>query len=179
MAGQVQVTSELAPEISAVFALESDRPEWEFLKGSKLCSSQISITALVANQATARLRNPVGSGAIAIISQIEFSVDAIATCLIYRVTATADLTTLVATITRDTRYPALDASALIASQQNIASSGDFFFNAHLLANTPQYVKVPFVLTPGFAVDVNCETLNVGLRGNVHWLERRIGELEVG
>lgn len=178
MAGVVQVTEELAPEISSVFILESERPEWEFLKGSKLCTSQISVTSVAAVQATGRIRNPVGSGVMAIIDKLNFSVDGNAVVICYRLETAVDLGFIVATMCRDTRFPALNVSALIASQDNVGTAGDFFFHSHLLALTSLQLELPVVLLPGFAIDINCETNATSLRGNVHWIERRLGEMEV-
>lgn len=183
MSGVVDVAGELAPEISPTFVLESERPEWEFLKGAKLMSSQISVTKVVGQQSTGRLRNPVGSQILAVITKINWAIltgaaNTAGVVLINRVQTIADLANIVASVCRDTRYPALNTSGLIVSQDNVGSAGDFFYNATSLDNTTHLMDLPFVLTPGFAIDVNAETAEVELRANIHWIERRLGELEV-
>lgn len=64
-------TPTLAPELFAMLGLEVDRPEWEFLKGGKLCTGYgveagaagvLSIVAMV---------NPSGSNTLAVIDRIE------------------------------------------------------------------------------------------------------------
>ena len=181
MSGVTVVASELAPEISPVFILEAERPEWEFLKGAKLATSQISVGGVAAQTTSARIRNPPNSGILAIFQLFQFSVENNATVLIAQRLTNNDLANVVATVLRDTRWPlVLNASALIASQTDNAGAfaGNFFYNEFALARTNHLLTVPFVLSPGFAIDIFIETVNVSCRGCFHWLERRQQPLEV-
>jgi hypothetical protein len=66
----------VSPELGLVLALESDRPEWHFLRNSRLFSTGVlSIAALAARVGQFDLFNPTNSGVIivvryAIVSQV-------------------------------------------------------------------------------------------------------------
>lgn len=182
MSGVSTVASELAPEISPVFVLEQERPEWEFLKNAKLCTSQFSVTPVAAQFPQARLRNPPGSGIVAVFTDFNWAVGLTSVVNLWRVTTLLDMAGPANTMSRDTRLAALNISGLIATQQTsaVALTGDFFYHAvNNAGEDTMPIKVPFVLTPGFAIDIGGETVNSSLRGNFHWLERRLGALEVG
>jgi len=57
----------LSSDITAMLALEVDRPEWKFLGGEKLCVAPFLPTAVANNMGQGSLFNPVGSNVLCII----------------------------------------------------------------------------------------------------------------
>lgn len=178
MKGVEQVSGELSPEISPVFILESERPEWEFLKNEKLMSSVFGLSAVAAQNSVYRLRNPAASGVVAVISAFMLSVGVASEVLAERDDDNGNLGTVLPTVSRDTRLPVLNASALIASQgNNVALSGEAWWTAQILADTSIPQLLTFVLSEGQEIDLLTINVNVRIRGWVHWRERRLDVLE--
>jgi len=182
MSGQYHVADELSPEISPGFTLESERPEWEFLKGNRLMSCAYSIGPTAGVQSSHRLRNPTGSGVVAIITQVNFGVeDQAGTRAVVSITRnpdTGDLSSNTPTISRDTRYAGVNTSALIGSAQTVGLTGDTWFSAICLNDQVIIVPTEFVLTPGNQVQITAIQNNTTLRGAWQWLEKRLDQLEV-
>lgn len=178
--GESEVASDLAPEISPVLALESDRPEWAFLASEKLMGSVFNATAAVGLASTAQLRNPLNSGVIAIITDVCLSTSVTPGPLqLMRVETNADLANALTPVARDTRFPQVSASALVASWGNVAPTGNQWFRSNASSNNfPIILKIPFVLTPGFAVQASTGgLLNAPLDGAWQYLEKRLDALE--
>jgi hypothetical protein len=57
----------LAPEVIAAFVLESDRPEWSFLKGERLGIGGNFVGGDAVNRPRVFLVNPVGSGVLCVV----------------------------------------------------------------------------------------------------------------
>jgi len=180
MKGVTEVSGELSPEISPVFILESERPEWEFLKGEKPMSSVFALAGVAAQNYAYRLVNPVGSGVMAVLGTWTITAESEFDLLIERNTTQGSLATVLNTVSRDTRYPIVNASACVASQAtNVAASGQAWWSAHVIPNVPVEVRAPFVLLPGHQVQFSTiGTVNVSVRGNLEWLERRADVLEL-
>lgn len=186
MAGAQDVISELAPEINAGFTLESERPEWEFLKGAKLMSAFATIPAQAASSSYIKLRNPsapdVGGsrGAIAIFSHIVISCSQLAEL---RITTNVDtgsnLATTFKTVPRDRRFPnvAFPGNSSLICSGDYATLGDAMYAFSALANSPHVCEVPFVITPGFDIAVESITQNTTLIVAFEWLEKRLDPLE--
>lgn len=178
MKGVTEVTPELAPEISPVFILESQRPEWEFLKNEKLMSFVFGGVGVAAQNAVARLRNPPGSGVVATITAIRMVTDTLSIGLVSRDDDQGNLVTVLPTVSRDTRLPVLNASVLIPSQGNgIVVTGESWWTNLAAANESVKDDVDFVLTEGNQLDFVSTTVNSSLRGFCWWRERRLDVLE--
>ncbi len=196
MVGQSNVADELSPEISPGLTLESERPEWAFLKGEKLMSCPLNVTGAALTLSSFRFRNPSTSGVVAIFggapnggASFEMTVDAQAgnvgaVQFQSRPDSGADLTALNAAIPRDTRFPnvAANTSALILSSTNntVGAVGDIFhggLSSFQLANVLRF-DFTFVLTPGFELNVVFPVANTSVRGGALWLEKRLDQLEV-
>jgi len=185
MTGTSDVVDELAPEISATFTLEAERPEWEFLKGQRLMSITTQVTAVAAKQSVVRIRNPATSGVVAIFTHwsitTPFTTGVVYTwfTLTRETDPAVDLVDGVATIARDTRLPTTQGSALIASKEALdAPSGTAWHNAGTETGIPYQLNGPsFVLTPGHAVQLVGSEDNIALFLAVHWLEKRLDPLE--
>lgn len=180
MKGVTDVASELSPEISPIFVLESERPEWEFLKNEKLMSNVFAPSPVAAQQTAVRIRNPSGSGAVAVFTRMWLSAAIPIGFIAERNTDQGNLTTVLPTVARDTRTQELNASALVASQtSNAAASGSSFWSSNLIGDTPAINNIPFILTPGNQIQITSLTVNAGLRGTLDWRERRLDVLEEG
>jgi len=178
MKGVVDVAPELSPEVSPVFIMEADRPEWQFLKNEKLMSAVFAVTGVVAQNSAVRLRNPAGSGVVATIEHIILSGNMALELFYERNTIQAALATVLPTVARDTRFPQLNASSLLSSQgNNIASSGEAWWSARAPAEAAVVTDIAMVVTPGHQIQLNTVTSNVSIRGTITWRERRLDELE--
>jgi len=180
MKGVSLVSSELSPEISPILVLESERPEWDFLKNEKIIGSNWGVVASAVLNSAFRLRNPVNSGALVVLIDGACSTDTTGSVLLAeRNTDQLSLATALPTVSRDTRLPILDASVCIASQANVGPSGQSWWSSLSEANVPLPIPFPFVLTPGHQVQFTAAANNVAFRGYVMWRERRIDVLEAG
>lgn len=182
MKGVTEVAAELSPEISPVFVVESERIEWEFLKGQRPIAAVMVVGPLAANPSTSRLRNPAGSGVLASFDGIVLSTDPLATTFsVFLNTQLVDLAAVapLVPVARDTRIPALaKASALIQSGANVPGVGSNILNGRMPGDEPFYFPLKFVLTPGHSVDINTETVNQPHRVTAWWTERHIDALEL-
>lgn len=178
MKGVTDVSAELSPEISPILVLETERPEWEFLKNEKLMSAVFALGGVVAENTVFRLRNPTGSGVVAVIARIEFSTDATTAFIVERDDDNGNLATVTPTVSRDTRLPVLNASVLVASgDTNVVLSGESWLTGRTIANVTNQFPAPFVLTAGNEIDIASIATNVVVRGFVHWRERRLDAME--
>jgi len=179
MKGVTEISAELSPEVSPVFILEAERPEWEFLKGEKLMASVFSVTGVAAVNSAYRLVNPATSGVIAIITDIFFFVDVNGAVSIFERNATqGNLAAILPTVSRDSRLPILNASSCIASvATNIAASGEAFIISQILANTREHWQPNYVMGAGQQLQISTTGVNITLRGAVWWKERRLDVLE--
>lgn len=183
MTGSTDVAGDLAPELSPVLILEAERPEWEFLKSNRLMSCAYSIGPTAGQTSAHRLRNPTGSGVVAIITYAQYAVEVTSPGTRSVVSATrnvdsGDLSSNTPTIARDTRYPGVNTSALIGSAQTVGLTGNTFWSTISLNDTNVEIPVPFVLTPGNQVQLTALQVDVILRGSWQWLEKRIDALEL-
>lgn len=187
MVGQSDVAEELAPELTAVLTLESQLPEWEFLKGNRLNAHTVTAPAAGAgNFGTVRYRNPPGSGMVAIVTRVVAAGGFNAALNPVTIVVTfgaqlADRTTISGTANRDGRQTPIG-GALIASfdSTNVGAGGNAIASAPLKEITP-WVFIdsdsPVVITPGFAMTVAIGQQNQDLIVSAQWVEKRLDELE--
>ena len=184
MAGVEAVSADLSPEISPVIVLEEPTIDLAFLKGER----QVFMTAVVAAAAgfnsKVRIRNPPGSGVIALIKLVTMFSASTATMRLAVNQFTTDLDVSLDTVVPDPRWGALGlgipASTLVASSSNTQASapgGEAMFEALTLANTPVKLTEVFPLLPGVAVDMGHVTANITMRMWASWTERGFPELE--
>lgn len=195
MAGQQHVADELTAEISPGFTLESERPEWEFLKGAKLMSAPLNVAGAALTLSAFRFRNPAQSGVVAIFGGEPNGGPAVEITLQLVGGGTAsvqfqsqpdslvNLSATLAAIPRDTRYTnvAANTSALVCSQTNnlVVGAGDIFHGgAAATFLDPLKFYFTFVLTPGNELNIVCVDANTNTRGGIMWLEKRLDQLEV-
>lgn len=179
MKGVSDVASELSPEIAPALILESERPEWAFLKNEKLMGATYVQGNAAGLGSACRLRNPAGSGVMAVFSAIAVGTDAVGTNLIERNTDQGNLATVLPTVSRDTRFAALNTSALIQSSDNVGASGESFASFFTETRVAHFYLEAIVLLPGFQLQISGLSLNVSIRGYWVWLEKRLDILEAG
>lgn len=182
MTGVSDVVDELAPEVSATFPLEVERPEWEYLKGAKLMGFGGTQPLNAALQSGFRLRNPPTTGVVAVFSTFIVSVSAPTRVFIgYDTVAIADLATVLQSTPRDSRFPlsANPDSAIIPSSANVNPGGFNFIDISMndVQQRPYTVNVPFVLTPGNTLTCWTNSINVTLSLTAIWLEKKLPDLE--
>jgi hypothetical protein len=183
-AGVTEVASELAPEIAPAFVLETERPEWYFLKGERLMGYRINVSALAGQNSGVKLRNPTTSGIIAIVTKLDISGDATNQVVTLTTGAdTADFTTVSGTVPRDGRWLAINGACVVSFQNNAAGGNSFDGGQVPLAfetyRVIDYTVNPFVLMPGFSLRILSANVNFNLLGSIAWLEKRLDQLEQG
>lgn len=180
MKGVSDVVDELSPEISPAFVLESERPEWEFLKGARLMAHATQTGATVGQNSAWRLRNPATSGVIGILTYLNAGPNTNNGLITVTFGAqAADQATTSGTTPRDGRMIPPTGGALIASFGVAALGGTACDMAALLGTTTfQFLRgSAIVISPGFAVNVGCSTVNTDVVVAAHWLEKRLDDLE--
>jgi len=179
IAGVETVLPELSPEMSTVFVVESERPEWEFLKAQRLIGATTSIGGLAGQMAISQFRNPAGSAVIMVVEKIWMTATTAKSYFNINIVATvADLAVVnPRPTTRDSRWP-IQPSAIISSQTNVAATGQTIVSGGL-DPVDRLVEIPCVavITPGFALALITTTLASSHIGTAHWLERQLPPLE--
>jgi hypothetical protein len=179
MGGVEDPAGELSAEISAVLALEVDRPEWEFLGNGRLLSIASVITALAANPAYLRLRNPATSGMLAVIEAANITVatgPATVNALIG--TAVTDRGVVIGKMSRDSRS-GTTSGALVASTDNTVGVGTSLEQFQLVVNTKvRFDTTEWILAPGSHIDIGDVSNIQDTYVNVKWRERAIQPYEL-
>lgn len=172
MSGVEDVAGDLSPEISPVLVLEADRPEWLFLAGQFLLAGAGVQVALAANPSFFRIRNPVGSGIIAVVESIDVSAAAIITDGVATIgTATIDRANVMGSLVRDTRWGSIVGTCLV-SNDNGGSVGSGIERFRAPINTGyRFNNMPVVLAPGSHLDYGANDSNIELHVNIRWRER--------
>ena len=184
MKGVQEVAGELSPEISAVWNVESDLPEWQFLKAVRLVSGAGGQGPVVGQNFTGRLRNPPDSGVIATVNHVSASpsLDSGFILRFRTVPLTGDFATLEQSGARDGRWgiPTTSISPLIVSSTTSATpqTGGFLLQTQLtLAGTEFKFGVPVVMPPGSTLMLSSSTQNLQVVFSFHWTERQLPILE--
>lgn len=183
MKGQESVSGELSPEVSPVWVLEDDSPEWDFLKQVRGCAGAGIEIPAAGNAAVFRLRNPVGSGTIATVRTIEMSSGGAAEFRITRNLLGVELANVGVTVVPDFRWGQSGAttttSLIFSSKSNSAvlPAGDLMQIATRNSNRPVIYTPQIVLVPGTAIDFGLSTLATQCTAFCTWKERRLPALE--
>lgn len=170
----------VAPELFPNLVLENDRPEWKYLAGEKLASmAGFAIAAVAASISTIRLRNPLGSNVLAIFEEIEVQPASATDVVISRITESGALGTEGGTASRDTRFAD---DALVTGHCRIQVTGGAIMVPGLnavplrrwfsVASGERVIsRLPYVLSPGNAIDITTVTENITLLASAAWRER--------
>jgi len=184
--GSSFVATELAPEISPTFQLESNEAEWDFLKGVRGCAGADDLAGAVGFNSTFRLRNPEGSGVIGIVDALSVTPGATAGLNINRGLIFGDLAApgVQTTVVPDFRWGQIGTTttALVFSASNTVAagpSGDRFAHTIRVTDVEWLYRQPVVLIPGTSMDWGGQngTTNVTMRTWLRWRERALPPLE--
>lgn len=163
----------VSPELGVGFTLETERPEWEFLKGEVLRSCGVRAGPDAANQSGIFLMNPVGSRALLIVDRIDAST--LTANGIQVQDGAATVFTPVTAWRRDTRWAVQQGiGAVHITTGAIATATGTGVIAQLAtpAGTPvSALALPYVLGPGRYIVVNSISNNITLDATIYWRER--------
>jgi hypothetical protein len=174
---------QLASEIAPTFDVEKPAVESRYLLGWNRFGFGLQILGAVGNPSQIRLRNPTGSGVIAVIESI----------IVYQspndriqLTYTATAADLVAqtVIPLDGRSGTSSSSVRVSNSNAAATAGLAVYQdiAGISASPPQQVLVTenqeISIAPGFAWGAQTVAANISLTANVIWRERAIEESEL-
>jgi len=154
------------------FIIESDRPEWSFLKDEILWAGQpITIAAVALNASFYQAFNPVGSGRIVVVDRFFAGAAAIRNFSIAITTTVRGATGAGFAVARDTRWtsPIVPAGAMVARDSVVITSGTqlppfgtdvpiALIATHLAANE-EIAFGPVILAPGTGVVLSNSVVN--------------------
>jgi hypothetical protein len=154
----------LAPEIAPSFDVnQMDDPTLPWLRGEQLVSAVAAVSAAPANYSEAALRNPSGSGVIAIVEQLQML--ATGQIMIAKVQADAgDLVSVQSPLARDTRWGGLASGLTIPvrfTSRNTSNTAPAAPYSWIGYGTPgnEMIDFPVVLAPGAELRLFCNTVN--------------------
>lgn len=160
----------LAPEVFPVVVLESERPEWAFLGGEKLCVGQISRAADVGNFSFVYFVNPIDSGTLAVITAV-LSNDPDNTHLFSSGTGVVATAFGAQLDSRSGVFPTTIASTSgFASGVAVARPGTPLTFLWMLRGVA-YTMFPIILSPGAFLNIAGNVVNRSLNITFHWRER--------
>lgn len=174
-------TPQLSGDLTAGFALESDRPEWYALMGGRLCTGQaVSAAGGAGNRTQVGIVNPTSSGVIMIIEEIRAASSTAVFGFVVRGGAT--LTTVSGTVGVRDRRIAQTPAATIVSKNNAAVTGGlltiFYPDFSAAAIYAGRLETPWILGPGNNIAVDPGSDNQDLQCTFIWRERAANPAEL-
>lgn len=183
MAGDQHVSNELGPEIVPVFVVDHDRPEYEFLEGTRRCSAIVIATAAAALRSTARLACGLGSNNLVIVDRVIVLCAATSMFLKFNPATTGE-TAVTTARAIDRRWGAQRPFAAVASNNTLteAGTGGENFAQMLLTGSNGTLngfewRDPIVINPSSSLIVVPGTDNLQLTATFVWRERIQGKYE--
>jgi len=181
MKGGVPV-KQLAGELMAVLPVFAG-VELRYLESWNRFGATVNQAAAVGVPTNVRIRNPVGSGVVAVLESIHLDSTVVLEVLLRRSTTDTDYANVFTTFTLDPRSGgALTRSSSVFSGNQIATLGgfnigDFLIPANqgqeLIANENQEIT----LLPGISYDLSTVAVNVALIVSLKYRERVLEESE--
>jgi hypothetical protein len=174
---------QLASEISATFEIEQPAVESRFLLGWNRFGFGLQITGAAGNPTMVRVRNPTGSGVIAVLeSLITYANPNDRLQLTYTAIGT-DVTTSQTVIPLDGRSGTSSSSVRVSSSNSTASAGlAVYHDLTMVSAVPLQLittgsqEIP--ITPGFAWGAQTLSASVVIGVNIIWRERALEEGEL-
>jgi hypothetical protein len=177
-------TSQLSGDVQMVHPFFHGA-ENRLLESWSLWGASKVIAANAANVDTWQLRMPSGTNVIAVIEKLTVaSSNANIEVLVGTKAQASDLAVTQISFTRDTRQLATTGSTAIASSTNVTVTGpNSFYDSGAPAGGVTvevivYEDQQIVISPGFCLQVQSLTANVGMTVNCWWRERALEESEV-
>jgi len=184
MAGISSVSADLSPEISPVVVLEEPTNDWLFLKSVRQVFVAQTVAAAIGFTSKFRIRNPVGSGVLAVMRTITMTSPTTTDLRVNINEQTVDFSVSEPTTVPDSRWNALGSAAptssLVASSANDQATppaGDPLLEVLTLGNTPVVLAEAFPMLPGTTIDFGHPSVNISLRVWCSWIERTLPALE--
>lgn len=173
----------VAPELMPVLAIESDRPEWAFLKDEVLGVGRTEVAAVANQTSFVQLFNPSGSNVLIVIEQIAVGAGVAAFARVRSHAAALGATTGDENF-RDLRRRG-NTGPLVAElrsgNQAAQLSGFALETARIVASTymPLF-SAPIVVSPGTGISVQSDApaTGVGLEVFFRWSERGAALIEL-
>lgn len=173
-----QVAGEIQPMLP-MFGAVGDR----LFEGWDRFGVTVTVLAVAAKVNVLRLRNPVGSGVMALIEYASLSASTGSNIGAFGVIVPGvDLTNVFASVRLDVRGKTN--AALIVTQDTLAAGTASLFlegdllNGTVFAFTPSDSEGWLPLPPGMAFDVQSAVVNLGTRHNIIWRERPLEDSEL-
>ena len=171
----------LAPEIAPSFDVnQQDDPQLCFLRGEKMGGYGRTLAAAAAFYSSAALRNPAGSGILVIVDSIQAY--STASAVTVSISQLSDLTSAGPCTPLDTRWGNNVTTTARYTYRN--DSAGPVAGARIM-EVPQgtfgVLKMPVVLSPGFALVIETSSVNSALAWAIRFRERSIPaeELQTG
>lgn len=143
---------QLSPEIMPVIALEMDRPEYDFLGGTRRgAASGSAQSSAAAKYQQMSVVNPVGSGVLAVVDAIVFANTARAVVCDVRLGCAVGAAVAGTSRNTDLRYGSQALACNVFSEEVAALTGVVCYRLRGAQNTTLPVGLTFVLGPGNSV----------------------------
>jgi hypothetical protein len=179
----------LLPDTEALagfVTLESDRVEWKFPGGERLCGGLFSPLSIITELPTTVLYNPEGSGLLGIVQRLHFSFTVAGNSWLRRIyrgslatlTAAGYLPRLSGPLdTRDDALVVTGGTGLTVLEADVVATvgGNAYDNGPIAVINEQYIDdSPMVLAEGTGAIVEANTVLVrAMQGGWLWVERPV------
>lgn len=172
----------LATDIFPTVQLEGDRPEYEFLAGSRLCVGQgVGGAGGAGTYSRSSLVNPAGSGVLAVVTHYGVAVGSAGDVYFVQGTGLPYGTIQNTPAQRDARsngYTSLNRTACrIYAGSNAATDGIATCQVYASGAIAIIEIPPIVLAPGYYWGLRCYADNVAINAQFWWRERIIAPSE--
>lgn len=172
--GMVQAAAApaVAPEVFPVMTLESDRPEWGWLKGEQLNGRFMSVGAVAGQFSMVQMYLPSTSQQVVVIENITNT--GTAQLAIFRIIGIGGglggwSGRTVAN--RDTRWVGDRTGLVVETNQNAALPARYPDIAVLPGSIAARFEAPLIITPGRGFCIATASVNQIISANVNWRER--------
>lgn len=177
-----QVNAELNPGVSPVhvLTLESEHPEYRYLRLERSCGSFFTDAADAANISHVGLRNPAGSGTLVVVQRVVV-LNTTAGNLVFglRIGVTPTVDVEAAGFLLDTRFgPTTQRSTALIFNRTSAAIGNQWQRVAVAAGQSATLDVNVVLGPGGFITVNGIANNVQADASFRWWERSAEAQEI-
>lgn len=181
--------STVSPELMPVFMAEGERAEHSYLKYERLAAGQATVAAVAAQFGMGQLMNPVGSNLFIVVERIQVSLAAAGTLVSVGITfpqGTPLATNSNNAGARDTRW--LDPASIAGKVAGQVRFGSSAAPAVYAGQTTWRVNGGvewtdvggvYVLTPGYGLQVQHQTVNTAFDVSFFWRERALAPEENG
>lgn len=163
----------LEPALFPCVVLESERPEWAYLKGERLGAGRSAQGAVAAQFSCFAILNPTGSNMVVTVKRTAITTGA--SSALVKITAQQLAGAPVTAAPRDSRWSlgtSLGRPVATLSAGTVAGAAPEAPIAWCNSNASLELLEPIVLTPGWSLRIEQATANIALNnGEFQWSER--------